>query len=63
MLLAENDAQFHKVVAYTGAGTKLDAVTDFLAEGVKGVRRTQAVSAALRVFACGDVTAVAARFY
>ena len=62
-LKAGDDVEFDEVVADTGAGAKFEPVTDFLAECVKGVGGTQAMAAALRIFAACDVTAVAARFY
>src|SRR5208283_1741061 len=55
--------KFHEVVAYASAGAEFYPVADFFAEGVQGVGGTQAVAAALRVFAARDVAAIIARFY
>jgi hypothetical protein len=62
-LKAGDDVEFDEVVADTGAGAKFEPVTDFLAEGVKGVGGAQAMAAALRIFAACGVAAVGARFY
>jgi hypothetical protein len=60
---AADDLKLDKVVTDAGAGAEFEPVADFCAEGVEGVGGTQAVAAALRVFAVCDVTAFGARFH
>ena len=60
---SRNHVEFDEVVADAGAGTELEPVADFVSKGVEGVGGTQAVAAALRVFAACDVAAIVARFY
>ena len=62
-LQAGDYLEFDEVIAHARARAELDPVTDFVAKGIQGIGGTQAVTAALRVFATCDVAAVGALFY
>src|SRR5437867_837970 len=51
-----DNVQFNERVIHAGAGAEFEPITDFFPEGVQSIRRAEAMSAALRVFATRDVT-------
>ena len=55
--------QFDIIVVHRRARAEFEAITDFLAKGVKGVGGAKAVAEALRVFATGRIAASAGGFH